>query len=1180
MILDQEKITRIKKILNFKPRGMSISEIAIQLQMNRNSVAKYLEILLMNGEVEAKKLGTSKVYTVSQRVPVSGWISFSSDIIIIINPKGEVLQANDSFLQFCNKTSEEILGKYIKGLCNPLFHDVPLDNFLKESHEKKTEYFEISLDYNGCKHYFRGKLVPIIFDNGDEGVLIIFEDISDNKRAEIALAEREQQYRAVIENIQDVFYRSDRNGNLIMASPSWASMLGYDSLDDCLGKNIADVFYWEPEKRKQFLDAVYSKGHVDDYEVILKTKDGQQFYVATNSHLYFDNSGDILGVEGIFRDINERHASAEKINYHIKQIDFFSRALQEFIQLSPDADIFEKIANDLQSLIPNAMISVNSYNSLTGYVTIKSVIPPKDRAICLQILGRHLVGLDLPVHSLVRSTLSDGQLHAVPISLYESACKVLPIQMCEQIERVLNLGDFYSLGFTNRQELFGTVSIILHKGSKITDTQFIEIYARAASIAIQRKIAEESLKESQEIFQSVANESPFPLAIINTQGTFRYINRSFTKIFGFDLGDFTSCRQWFLLIFPDPEYRKHATTMWKSDVATLSQQGTLPQKFNVHCKDGSNKEVVFRMTYLSNGEKCIIADDMTERRESEKVRKLLSCIVGSSNDAIIGKKIDGTIISWNTAAETMYGYSLQEIIGKNISIVVPFERREEFENILKQVAEGEGVSNLETQRARKDGTRIDVSVTISPIIDDTGIVIGASTISRDISSRKSEELLRESEDKYRTLVDTINVGIYRSTGDPKGRFIWGNTSLVRILGFPSLEKLQEIDVADIFVETEGRRKLLDELEKAGFVKNKEILLRRPDGNPLFVSVTALAKFDQSGHIEHINGVVKDITEQKQILSQLHVLQHELVDIIEFLPDPTFVIDGEHRVTAWNSAIEQMTGVSKNEIRGQTEFAHAFPFYGTSRMILIDLIDASDDEIQKYYPDMKREGSSLVTKGFVPALYSGRGAYLWAKASPLLDHEGRRIGAIEVIHDISQVKELQELLKNAKDGFVSETIGKISMPGTSDPVHPVHDDIKDPGVLSLLYLSNALKMAQDSISILDLSGRCIWVNDAFAHTISQKKDEIVIGKSFARFIAPEYRKIALDCLTDVRKNGNKRIALSLLTPSGRIPAEASLSSINDTEDGILGYLTIIRHTGQDPVKLYSKISSSEKQLQKK
>jgi PAS domain S-box-containing protein len=586
------------------------------------------------------------------------------------------------------------------------------------------------------------------------------------------------------------------------------------------------------------------------------------------------------------------------------------------------------------------------------------------------------------------------------------------------------------------------------------------------------------------------------------------------------------------------------------------------------------------MMVLSNNEKCIICEDITERRESEKVRKLLACIVKSSNDAIIGKKIDGTIISWNRAAEEMYGYMNHEILGKNISLIVPYKRREELENILKQISQGQGVTNLETQRVKKDGTMIDIAVTISPIIDDTGMVIGASTISHDITSRKSEELLRESEDKYRTLVDTIHIGIYRSTGDPKGRFIWGNTSLLRILGFPSLEKLQEINVTDIFVETEGRKKLLDELEKAGFVKNKEISLRRPDGNYLFVSVTALAKFDQYGHIEVINGIVEDITDQKRTSSQLQILRHELVDIIDFLPDPTFVIDQEHQVIAWNSAIEQMTGVSKKEILGHTEFAHAFPFYGTSRMILIDLIDASDDEIKKYYPDMKREGSSLVTKVFVPSLYSGRGAYLWAKASPLHDQENRRIGAIEVIRDISQVKELQELLKNTKNGFVSETLRKIPMSDTSNLVSPALDEIKNPGALSLLYLSNALKMAQDSISILDLSGRCIWVNDAFAHTISQKKDEILIGKSFARFIAPEDRKNALDCLTDVRKSGNKRIALSLLTPSGRIPAEASLSSINDSEGEILGYMTIIRHDKQDREKQPSKNGFSEKQLPKK
>ena len=144
---------------------------------------------------------------------------------------------------------------------------------------------------------------------------------------------------------------------------------------------------------------------------------------------------------------------------------------------------------------------------------------------------------------------------------------------------------------------------------------------------------------------------------------------------------------------------------------------------------------------------------------------------------------------------------------------------------------------------------------------------------------------------------------------------------------------------------------------------------------------------QSQHMQNsISPVILSIsTELLKILPiknrshhNFEVLQQELIDIIDFLPDPIFIIDNEHRVTAWNSAIEQMTGVSKNEILGHTEFAHAFPFYGTSRMILIDLIDASDDEIKKYYPDLKREGRSLVTKIFAPSLYSGQGAYLLAR----------------------------------------------------------------------------------------------------------------------------------------------------------------------------------------------------------
>ena len=205
---------------------------------------------------------------------------------------------------------------------------------------------------------------------------------------------------------------------------------------------------------------------MNDYEVILKTKDGQPFYVSTNSHLYFDNAGNLLGVEGIFRDINERHASAEKIRNYVNQMEFFSHALQEFIELSPETDIFEKIGNDLQALIPGAMINVNSYNSLTGIVTIKSVNPPENKALCEQILGMGLTGVDLPIYPLALHALRDGRLHKMNVSLYDAAFRSLPQSACQQIEQTLNLGDNYSLGFARGENFLEMLPFFFLKEKK------------------------------------------------------------------------------------------------------------------------------------------------------------------------------------------------------------------------------------------------------------------------------------------------------------------------------------------------------------------------------------------------------------------------------------------------------------------------------------------------------------------------------------------------------------------------------------------------------------------------------------------------------------------------------------------------------------------------------------------
>jgi len=130
---------------------------------------------------------------------------------------------------------------------------------------------------------------------------------------EQALRESEKKYRSVIENIQDLFYRSDRSGNLILASPSCLRKLGYESFEEILDKPISETFYYIPEKREELLQVLTEKGSIEDYEVQLKRKDGTPFWVSTYSHYYRDENGMIAGIEGVFRDITRRKSDEKAL---------------------------------------------------------------------------------------------------------------------------------------------------------------------------------------------------------------------------------------------------------------------------------------------------------------------------------------------------------------------------------------------------------------------------------------------------------------------------------------------------------------------------------------------------------------------------------------------------------------------------------------------------------------------------------------------------------------------------------------------------------------------------------------------------------------------------------------------------------------------------------------------------
>ena len=167
---------------------------------------------------------------------------------------------------------------------------------------------------------------------------------------------------------------------------------------------------------------------------------------------------------------------------------------------------------------------------------------------------------------------------------------------------------------------------------------------------------------------------------------------------------------------------------------------------------------------------------------------ILAAIVESSDDAIIGKDLDGHIVSWNAGAQRMYGYTAAEVVGRSIAILIPPEQPDELAAILRKVAAGERVAHYETVRVTKDGRRIDVSLTVSPIHEPAGGIVGCSVIARDVSGRKQiERELRASEARWRAIIESAVDGIV--VIDARGRVEAFNAAAERLLGYAESEVL-------------------------------------------------------------------------------------------------------------------------------------------------------------------------------------------------------------------------------------------------------------------------------------------------------------------------------------------------------------------------------------------------------
>ena len=265
----------------------------------------------------------------------------------------------------------------------------------------------------------------------------------------------------------------------------------------------------------------------------------------------------------------------------------------------------------------------------------------------------------------------------------------------------------------------------------------------------------------------------------------------------------------------------------------------------------------------------VYGNDITERKQVESAAARLAAIVESSDDAIIGKDLQGVVTSWNAGAERLFGYQACEMVGQPIMRLIPLERQQEEEEILSHVKRGENVKHFDTVRVRKDGSTVAISVTVSPINDSNGKIVGASKVARDITERKrAEEAQRSSEARYRMLFDYAPDGIV--IVDSKGYYLDANASICRMLGY-TRDEIIGLNATDIVAAAEIPRigEALDVIKsKADY--QREWQLRRKDGAVFAVDTIAAAMPDGN-----LLAMIRDITERKQAQAQIQQLNSEL-----------------------------------------------------------------------------------------------------------------------------------------------------------------------------------------------------------------------------------------------------------------------------------------------------------------
>ncbi|MDT8356874.1 MAG: PAS domain S-box protein [Methanomicrobiaceae archaeon] len=540
-----DEVEGILALLSENPKGLAVSDIAAHLGMNRNTAARYLDMLQISGQAEMRTYGRAKVYYPSRRVPISAMLDFSSDLVAVLDRDLNVVQVNDAICSFSGADPEAIIGKSLSSsplgiFDHPLIRAKICEGIAGEEYVKELEIRRGLEDL-----FFRFKVIPMVFNDGTPGVTLLLEDVTQDHRSLEAITKSELLFRTLVEEINDIIWNIDEEGVITYVSPPLHRVLGYDP-DEVIGRPIAALL--GPEDAAAIRTRLAAPAPFALEEFVASHREEGEVILESSGTPVHDDLGEFTGFRIVSRDVTDRNAAERRI----RQWKSFLFSIVENIP----AKVLVKEVSSGKYVFFN-----RSAEKFFGRPK-SEIMNAKDADLfspgLLPLLGR---GDDAVIASL--STFEEA---GIPVITREGTERILRIRKLPIFSASKNL------------------KYILTIGEDITE----------------RRRAEEEMRKERDLAQSYLDVAAVMITVVDRDGIIVKVNRKGCEILGYEEGELEGC-DWFTVIAA-PELKGQFIEVMKGTCLPPSLEVG-----RIRRKDGTEKEVLWRNALLRDAEGRITA---------------------------------------------------------------------------------------------------------------------------------------------------------------------------------------------------------------------------------------------------------------------------------------------------------------------------------------------------------------------------------------------------------------------------------------------------------------------------------------------------------------------------------------------------------------------------------------------